>query len=1224
KRLVDLNPTTAKDAWTCIAGIFQDNKRPHAIALKSKLRNLKLEDLSIDGCFQKLESIFLVFNGLGSPLSNDDGVTFTLEGLPSTYETISTIIVSRVQNPLVDGTSASPMVLLAKSNTRARRGPSLEKVNNPCWSFAKGSCRFGDACKYLHNGVHSKFTLLPHTSSSALSVPDVTHSDLDMLQSLLAKFGLNAPNTSTPSPSVAYMVSVPPGFPSVLAQLSAQPTYVSPQLLPSSFRGGGPIWEWLGYSYRGFSIRRGHYSRGSIIHSRGFRRFLVHRRGFTLYLDLHSRQFSLRQGFNRSKELFASGSQGSGQLFHVPIASVPVSMFQLPEARSWSYWTEALNMTREAPVHTPQVDVPTPPTPPTPLPPPMPQSVPQIVPEHAPAPTNDSPTLSIHPMVTCSRIGTTRPNPLYAGHVSTISPLPRSYKEAFNDPNWQNAMFDEYNALIKNKTWTRARLIANGSTQVEGVDVDETFSPVVKPCTIQTRKYAMEILERAHIVGCNPSQTPVDTESKLGDGGTPVVDPTLYLSLAGSLQYLTFTRPDITYVVQQVCLYMHDPREPHFSALKQILRYVQGTLDYGLQLFSSTTDSLIAYSDANWAGCTTARRSTLGYCVFLGNNIRNLLHELHTPLSSATIVYCDNVSVVYLSSNPVQHQRTKHIEIDIHFVRALVATGQVRVLHAPSRFQDSKVQILKSEVVYNNSATSLVATCFARGPSRFIPDIIKTWPLGTLEDDPDVIHVDNSSDLALSTSLNDLEITALHIDGQSIDVDAPPHIIDVIDEDDDIIDKEDLIPHDLADSNVEDLVNLDIDYDVAWGHGDDGGDYDHPPPYQIPTGCEGCLGNREGKAGVVEKIGMESSATREYLSLIHTFFLIHNVGGVFLNSADKALYDEMLRLQGLGSNTPSDEPYTEDEIMAIVRGGKQQGHILGIGRVLPGQGTVIPPPPPCMHSSDVLESQPEYDGGSESGGCGDDELGDDEDGGDDGEDEDDRKPSTVTLNYLSETMWVRRCRPRTKIIEARYYSIDNLSFSARDYIRHGTHAASIAAGNCVKGASYYGIAELKELLTDGVDVLSVLVVFDDAIDVAEDPIAIGSFMRASDIDRKILNKVLLGKEAIIMGQGVNAFPYSYREPPLAYGKEETSTCSKTDARTVFHNALRVALLSKRDPKVQIFKSEAVYNSAAPLVAMFSARGPSRFMPYLIKPDVTTPGVEILVAFLPKACRDLTI
>ncbi|GJV19009.1 RNA-directed DNA polymerase, eukaryota, partial [Tanacetum coccineum] len=121
-----------------------------------------------------------------------------------------------------------------------------------------------------------------------------------------------------------------------------------------------------------------------------------------------------------------------------------------------------------------------------------------------------------------------------------------------------------------------------------------------------------------------------------------------------------------------------------------------------------------------------------------------------------------------------------------------------------------------------------------------------------VEDDPDVIHVDNSSDLVLSTSLNDLEIPALHIDGQSIDVDAPPDINDVVNEDDYIIDEEDPIPQDLADSDNEDLINLDIDdgvnvmsADVARGHGGDGGSDDHPPPYQIPTGYGGCLGNRD-------------------------------------------------------------------------------------------------------------------------------------------------------------------------------------------------------------------------------------------------------------------------------------------------------------------------------------------------------------------------------------------
>nr|GEW58790.1 ribonuclease H-like domain-containing protein [Tanacetum cinerariifolium] len=125
---------------------------------------------------------------------------------------------------------------------------------------------------------------------------------------------------------------------------------------------------------------------------------------------------------------------------------------------------------------------------------------------------------------------------------------------------------------------------------------------------------------------------------------------------------------------------MHDPREPYFSALKRILRCVRGTLNYGLQL-SSTTD-LVAYSDVDWVGCPTTRRSTSevkyrGVANAIPETywLRNLLCELHTHLSSATLVYCDNVSAVYLSCNPVQHQRTKHTEIDIHFVRDLVATG---------------------------------------------------------------------------------------------------------------------------------------------------------------------------------------------------------------------------------------------------------------------------------------------------------------------------------------------------------------------------------------------------------------------------------------------------------------------------------------------------------------------------------------------------------------------
>jgi hypothetical protein len=165
---------------------------------------------------------------------------------------------------------------------------------------------------------------------------------------------------------------------------------------------------------------------------------------------------------------------------------------------------------------------------------------------------------------------------------------------------------------------------------------------------------------------------------------------------------------------------MHDPREPHLAALKRLLRYLRGTIDYGLLLHRSTSDELVVYTDADWAGCPDTRRSTSGYAVFLGGNLvswsskrqpvisrssakaeyravangvaqaawlRQLLAELQCPLSRSTLAYCDNVSAVYLSTNLVQHQRTKHVEIDLHFVRDYVAAGAVRVLHIPTTSQ---------------------------------------------------------------------------------------------------------------------------------------------------------------------------------------------------------------------------------------------------------------------------------------------------------------------------------------------------------------------------------------------------------------------------------------------------------------------------------------------------------------------------------------------------------
>ncbi|GJZ35147.1 RNA-directed DNA polymerase, eukaryota [Tanacetum coccineum] len=396
-----------------------------------------------------------------------------------------------------------------------------------------------------------------------------------------------------------------------------------------------------------------------------------------------------------------------------------------------------------------------------------------------------------------------------------------------------------------------------------------------------------------------------------------------------------------------------------------------------------------------------------------------------------------------------------------------------------------------------------------------------------VEEDPDVIHFDNSSDLPLSTSLNDLDNATLHIDGQSTEVDAPLDIID-LDKDDDIIDDEDALPHDLADSDDEDLANVDDDdgldvmsADVAWGHGGDGGGDDRPPTHHIPTGCGGCFTNRgkgtrkpnlggrkagmlhtrqethnlglkkinddkgpvpirfewddkktmmplgdhashwsnylgeliremplyypswqkvpaERKAAILTKIGtqfdlkphmqsqcwtyinagiqqhlqklyntnmaslkaahwvinpetgtydMESSSTREYPSLIDTFFLTHTVGGVFVRDEDRALYDEMLRLQRLGSNTEMGVPYTEEEIMAIVRKGKQRGHLPGVGRVKMMM-RLFRSDNKFSQMLDQFESSPEFGGPSGGDGYRDDEPGGDEDGDEDEEDGD--------------------------------------------------------------------------------------------------------------------------------------------------------------------------------------------------------------------------------------------
>jgi hypothetical protein len=133
--------------------------------------------------------------------------------------------------------------------------------------------------------------------------------------------------------------------------------------------------------------------------------------------------------------------------------------------------------------------------------------------------------------------------------------------------------------------------------------------------------YTFDILKRAIMAACKPCTTRVDLQAKLaGDSGPPVEDTSQFWSIAGALQYLTFTRPDIAYAVQQTCLHMHDPREPHLMTMKCILHYFQGTPDYGLLLRRSSSSDLVVYTDVDCAGCSDTRRSMSDYAVFLGDN----------------------------------------------------------------------------------------------------------------------------------------------------------------------------------------------------------------------------------------------------------------------------------------------------------------------------------------------------------------------------------------------------------------------------------------------------------------------------------------------------------------------------------------------------------------------------------------------------------------------------
>lgn len=238
------------------------------------------------------------------------------------------------------------------------------------------------------------------------------------------------------------------------------------------------------------------------------------------------------------------------------------------------------------------------------------------------------------------------------------------------------------------------------------------------------RKYAGEILKRFGMEDCNVAITPAETNQKLEDKPEEEgVDPTGYKQLVGSLRYLCNSRPDICYAVGVLSKFMNRPKKSHFLAAKRVLRYVKGTMQYGV-MFPSSVDGaemkLIGYSDADWCGDRTDRRSTSGYLFKFGGAavswsskkqpvtalssceaeyisgsfaacqaiwLKSLLDELKCEVQMPLSLLIDNKSAISLAKNPVSHGRSKHIETRFHFIREQVNNGVLKLIYCPTEDQ---------------------------------------------------------------------------------------------------------------------------------------------------------------------------------------------------------------------------------------------------------------------------------------------------------------------------------------------------------------------------------------------------------------------------------------------------------------------------------------------------------------------------------------------------------
>jgi len=272
-----------------------------------------------------------------------------------------------------------------------------------------------------------------------------------------------------------------------------------------------------------------------------------------------------------------------------------------------------------------------------------------------------------------------------------------------------------------------------------------------KGISVNQRKYTLELLEDSGHMAVKPSSTPYDTSLKLHNSDSPPYhDEFSFRSLIGRLLYLTLTRPDIAFAVQQLSQFVSKPREVHFQAATRILKYLKNSPAKGLFYSSSSPVKLAGFADSDWASCPTTRRSVSGFCVFLGSSLISwkskkqttvsrssseseyralasltcelqwlsyLFKDLRINFQQPASVYCDNKSAIYLAHNPTFHERTKHIEIDCHVVRERIQSGLIHLLPVPSSSQiaDLLTKPLLSPAF--NSLVSKLGLCDLHSPA---------------------------------------------------------------------------------------------------------------------------------------------------------------------------------------------------------------------------------------------------------------------------------------------------------------------------------------------------------------------------------------------------------------------------------------------------------------------------------------------------------------------------